>query len=56
MVFVALSKNDTRFGDGKEISTDTFETKHEVTLFFYDSDSIEKEFRNYGLLEAKEIN
>ena len=56
MIFVAISKDDTRYGEGKEISKDTFETKHGVNLFFYDSDSIETEFGQYGLIEAKEIN
>ena len=56
MVFIAISKMDARYGDGKEISTDTFETRHGVTLFFYDSDSVKAEFGNYGLIETKEIN
>lgn len=55
MVFISISKTDTRYGDGKEIIKDTFETKHGVTLFFYDSDSIQTEFGNYGLIEAREI-
>ena len=55
MFFVTISKKDTRYGEGKEISKDTFETKHGVTLFFYDSDSVETEFGNYGLIEAEEI-
>ena len=56
MVFVAISKMDARYGDGKKTSKDTFETKHGVTLFFYDSDSVKAEFGNYGLIETKEIN
>jgi SAM-dependent methyltransferase len=56
MVFVTISKMDTRYGEGKEIAKDTFETRHGVQLFFYDADSVEKEFGNYGLIEAKEIN
>jgi len=55
IVFVAISKMDTRYGEGKEIIKDTFETRHGVKLFFYDSDSVETEFGNYGLIEAKEI-
>jgi SAM-dependent methyltransferase len=55
MVFVAISKMDVRFGEGKEISKDTFETRHGVTLFFYDPDSIKSEFGMYGLTDAKEI-
>lgn len=56
MVFVAISKQDTRYGEGKEIGPDTFETRHGVTLFFYDSDSVKSEFGNFGLIEAEEIN
>lgn len=56
MVYIAISKMDSRYGEGKEISKDTFETRHGVTLFFYDSDSIETEFGNCGLIEAEEIN
>ena len=56
MVFIAISKADTKYGDGKEISKDTFETRHGVTLYFYDSDSVKAEFGKYGLIEAKEIN
>jgi SAM-dependent methyltransferase len=56
MVFVAISKAFPTYGKGKKISKDRFKTDHGVTLFFYDSDSIEKEFGKYGLIEAKEIN
>jgi SAM-dependent methyltransferase len=56
MVFVSISKFDFRFGQGKEISKDTFETRHGLNLFFYDPDSIELEFRNHGLINAEVIN
>ncbi|MBC3540317.1 class I SAM-dependent methyltransferase [Rufibacter sediminis] len=55
MVFVALSKNTPTFGEGVEISKDTFRTRHGVELFYYDSESINQEFGPYGLLEAVEI-
>lgn len=56
MVFIALSTMDSKYGEGQEIVKDTFETKHGVTLFFYDSNSIEKEFGDYGLIEKEEID
>ena len=56
MVFVSISKIDFRYGQGKEISKDTFETWPGVTLFFYDSDSTNSEFSNYGLIDAEVIN
>lgn len=56
MIFVSISKTDFRYGQGKEISKDTFQTWPGVTLFFYDSDSITKESGNFGLIEAREIS
>jgi SAM-dependent methyltransferase len=56
MVFIAISKEAPAYGKGKKISKDRFKTEHGVKLFFYDSDSIEKEFGKYGLIESKEIN
>lgn len=55
MVFVAISKNTATYGEGIELSKDRFETKHGVKLFYYDSESVDKEFGNYGLIEAIEI-
>jgi len=56
MIFMAISKSDAKYGEGKEIFKDTFETMHGVTLHFYDSDSVTAEFGKYSLIEAKEIN
>lgn len=56
MVFVTISKMDFRYGQGKEISKDTFEPWTGLTLYFYDSNSIEIEFGQYGLIKAEEIN
>jgi SAM-dependent methyltransferase len=56
MVFVTISKLDSRYGQGKEISNDTFEPRPNLTLFFYDTHSIKSDFGNYGLVDAQEIN
>jgi SAM-dependent methyltransferase len=56
MVFVTISKNDQAYGSGKKISKDRFKTPHGVSLFFYDKESIGKEFSRYGLSGAEEIN
>jgi SAM-dependent methyltransferase len=53
MIFVSLSKLDYRYGQGKEISKDTFEAWPGVDLFFYDSVSIHEEFNKYGLVDAE---
>ncbi len=55
MVFVAISKTTPAYGQGKEVSKDTFLTPHGVTIFYYDEDSIKREFSKYEILETKEI-
>lgn len=55
MVFIAISTTDGRYGNGREVSKDAFEMPFGVTLYFYDSDSIKKEFGNAGLIESEEV-
>lgn len=55
MIFITISKSDPRYGKGKEIQANTFEMPYGVTLFFYDSSSIENDFKKYGLIEAIEL-
>ncbi len=38
------------------MSKNTFEMPYGVTLFFYDSDSIARDFGKYGLIESTTIN
>jgi SAM-dependent methyltransferase len=56
MVFVAISKSTAAYGQGAEVSKDTFLTPHGVTIFYYDADAIDTEFGGYGLLEATELS
>jgi SAM-dependent methyltransferase len=56
MVFVALSTNDKRFGEGMELEKNTFQSAHGLNLYFYDEASIEKEFGKYNIIDLKEIN
>ena len=55
MVFVTVSKNYKMYGNGKLISKDRFRIDNGLSVFFYDSESIEKEFRSFGLTEYHEI-
>jgi SAM-dependent methyltransferase len=56
MIFSFISKNDSMYGSGRELSMDWFEMPSGVKLFFYDSDSIKQEFGNYGLTDFSEID
>ena len=54
--YVKQSIEPVNYGQGKEISKDTFEPWAGLTLYFYDSDSIKLDFGNYGLIDAEIIN
>jgi SAM-dependent methyltransferase len=56
MVFVTISKADFRYKQGVEISKDTFEAWPGLTLYFYDSESIQSDFGSFGLINAEIIN
>ncbi|MDR2036947.1 MAG: class I SAM-dependent methyltransferase [Bacteroidales bacterium] len=55
MFFVTVSKKDPICGRSRPLGNDTFETQAGVRLFFYDKNSIEQEFGQYGLMEFWEI-
>jgi len=56
MVFTAVSKDSPNYGTGKELSKDRFETIPGVKIFFYDQDSVQKEFGKYSLIDFVEID
>jgi len=56
MIFTAVSKKAPMFGKGKQLSKDRFETMKGVKIFFYDADTVKREFKEYGLIEFSEIN
>jgi SAM-dependent methyltransferase len=56
LVFVALSRNDKRFGVGYEVIKNTFRSPSGLNLYFYDEASVKEEFGKYNIRELKEIN
>jgi SAM-dependent methyltransferase len=56
MIFVVTSKKTDLFGKGKYLSKDRFEIEPGLKVFFYDDDSITREFSPFGLAEYKEID
>jgi len=57
MIFVAVSKGYQKlFGQGKQISKDRFKIDNGLDVFFYDQESIKKDFGKFGLLEFREID
>ncbi len=56
MVFTTVSKKAPMYGKGKQLDKDYFESMEGVKMFFYDSNSIKRDFEKYGLLEFSEID
>jgi SAM-dependent methyltransferase len=55
MVFSTISKASPMYGEGKQVSKDRFESRKDVHLFFYDTDSVKQEFGQYGYIACESI-
>lgn len=56
MIFMVISKKSSMYGKGNQLSKDRFEVMKGVGVFFYDNDSVRREFEEYGLVEFSEID
>ncbi len=55
MVFTAITKDATTYGQGKHIGKGRYEMFGGVKIFFYDKKTVEEEFRDAGLFEVTEV-
>lgn len=55
MVFVTASNQMSMYGTGKYVSKDRYEISKGLSVYFYDNNSIEKEFASFGLTEYKDM-
>ena len=55
MVFIVASKQTSLYGSGKYLSKDRFELSKGLKVYFYDSNSVFKEFSDFGMIELKDI-
>lgn len=55
MIFAVASKQMSLFGTGKLLSKDRFELAKGLKVFFYDSESVAREFFPFGLTECMDI-
>ena len=56
MVFVTISKHHYKYEIGEEVEIDTHAMPYGVTLYFYDNESIKRDFGKYGLIDAALID
>lgn len=55
MIFTAITKPATTYGQGIPLGKDRFEMFGGVKIFFYDPHTIEEEFGKAGLFEIMEV-
>jgi SAM-dependent methyltransferase len=55
MIFVVAPKQNQMYGKGRLISKDRFEVSKGLKVFYYDNDSIEKEFSPFGIFSDRLI-
>lgn len=55
MVFVTTSTRMSACGQGRKLSKDRFNIEKGLSVFFYDHDSVVREFLDFGLVECVDI-
>lgn len=55
MVFTVATKETGMYGEGKYLSMDRFEISNGLKVFFYDNESVSKEFAEFGLIDCRDI-
>ena len=56
MFFTTISKKDALYAKGNPVSKDRFEITKGAKIFFYDAESIRREFEKFGLIDFSEID
>jgi SAM-dependent methyltransferase len=55
MIFTAASKNTGLYGHGRYISKDRYEIARGLNAYFYDNDTILKEFSEFGIVKCTDF-
>lgn len=56
MIFTTVSEKAPMYGKGIKLEENYYEMPYGVKLFFYNAESIKKDFGNYGLIDFVEID
>lgn len=56
MIFTVISKDAPMYGQGPKLGEDWYEIHPGLRMFFYDSESVEREFAAYGLVEQSRLD
>lgn len=55
MIFTVVTKQAPEYGKGELLGKDRYEVHKGAAIFYYDKESVKKEFEAYGLLEVIEV-
>ena len=56
MIFTVISKTAPMYGQGPRLGDDWYEIHPGLRMFFYDADSVEREFGAHGLVEQSRLD
>jgi SAM-dependent methyltransferase len=56
MIFTIVSKKSEMFGKGRLLSDSRYEISKGIRVYFYDLESADRQFKDYGLFELNEID
>lgn len=56
MIFTVISKRAPMYGQGPRLGDDWYERLPNLPMYFYDAESVKREFGPYGLVEFSEID
>ena len=56
MIFTVISKKAPFYGQGPRLGEDWYERFPNLPMYFYDAESVKREFGSYGLVEFSEID
>lgn len=56
MIFTVTSNHNSMFGKGKKLSRNRFEIAKGLKVYFYDDDSVFREFKEFGIIECTDLN
>lgn len=56
MVFTVISKKAPMYGQGKKLGDDLYERLPGLPMYFYDADSVARDFGPHGLLDIAEVD
>lgn len=56
MIFTVISKTAPMYGQGPKLGDDWYEIHPGLRMYFYDAESVAREFGTYGLVEQSELD